>query len=171
MHKTVVLAAMATVVLLALPQAFAKPAPAAKHGSGTIVIVFKDGKRQTFNLADIERVEFPASGVAAADAGSSSIQAPPRGHFIGKWEVGDGNGDNFSITLQEDGDAMRSLGDVHGKWAYVNGDALVTWDDGAQDAIRKVGSRYQKFAYHAGKSFNDTPDNVTAARPTTPRPI
>ena len=66
---------------------------------------------------------------------------------------------------------MRSIGDVHGHWAYVNGEARVTWDDGAQDAIRKVGSRYQKFAYHEGKSFTDPPDNVTAARLTNPRPI
>ena len=47
----------------------------------------------------------------------------------------------------------------------------MTWDDGAQDAIRKTGSRYQKFAYRAGKSFTDQPDNVTNAQLTAPRPI
>jgi hypothetical protein len=90
---------------------------------------------------------------------------------VGKWECGDGNGSNFYITLKESGDALRSIGDVRGRWVYVNGEARVTWDDGAQDAIRKVGSRYQKFAYHQGKSFTDQPDNVTNARLTTPRPI
>jgi len=53
----------------------------------------------------------------------------------------------------------------------VDGEARVTWDDGAQDAIRKVGSKHEKFAYAAGKSFTDVPENVTAARNTTPHPI
>jgi hypothetical protein len=53
----------------------------------------------------------------------------------------------------------------------VNGEALVTWDDGAQDAIRKTGARFQKFAYGEGKSFTDEPDNVTSAHNTTPHPI
>ena len=75
------------------------------------------------------------------------------------------------ITLEESGDAYRSIGDVHGKWAYVNGEARVTWDDGAQDAIRKAGSGFEKYAYKAGKKFTDTPDNVTAAQNTTPKPI
>ena len=143
------------------------PSPAAKAAPGTIVIVFKDGHRQTYNLADVARVEFPTADVAS----TSSASGPSRGHFLGKWEVGDGAGNNFFITLREDGDAFRSLGDVHGKWAYFDGEARVTWDDGAQDAIRKVGSHYQKFAYEAGKSFTDTPANVTNARNTTSNPI
>lgn len=32
------------------------------------------------------------------------------------------------------------------------------------DAIRKVGSRYEKFAYHHGETFSDKPDNVANAR-------
>ena len=58
--------------------------------------------------------------------------------------MGDGNGNTFIITLKENGDAYRSLGDVHGNWAYVNGEARVTWDDGAKDAIRKAGSEIRK---------------------------
>ena len=168
MSKIIGIAGLAATILLALPQGFAAPV---KSTSGTIVIVFKDGHRQTFNLSDIERVEFPAASLAANDTPPANSDAPPRGHYIGKWECGDGNGSTFSITLNEGGDAMRSIGNVHGHWAYVSGEARVTWDDGAQDAIRKVGSRYQKFAYHEGKSFTDPPDNVTAARLTDPRPI
>jgi len=99
------------------------------------VIIFKDGHRQSLNLGDVERLEFPG----AIPAGLISVPGPSRGHFIGKWEVGQGNGDNFFITLREDGTALRSLGDARGTWQYVNGGAEVTWDDGAQDAIRKVG--------------------------------
>jgi hypothetical protein len=53
----------------------------------------------------------------------------------------------------------------------VNGEARVTWDDGAQDCIRHVDGRDKKFAYSSGKSFTDQPDNVTDARNTSPRPI
>jgi hypothetical protein len=167
MRKIVSAAGVAAVLLLTVCSGFAAPPAASKAAPGTIVIVFKDGHQQSFNLADIERVEFPTTqpGNAANNTG------PSRGHFLGKWECGDGNGGTFHITLDEDGNAMRSIGDVHGKWVYVNGEAQITWDDGAEDAIRRVGSRYQKFAYSAGKSFTDVPANVANARNTTPKPI
>jgi hypothetical protein len=145
-------------------------APAAKSAPGALVIVFKDGHRQSFNLSDIERVEFPGGPAVAATA-PANPQAPPRGRFIGNWEVGDGVGNTFTITLNESGSAHRSMGGVHGRWVYANGEALITWEDGAQDAIRKVGPHYQKFAYAAGKLFTDQPDNVTDARNTSPKPI
>lgn len=140
------------------------------NSSNQVVIVFKDGHRQAFNLADVARIEFPGGG-AFADAGPTPPGAPPRGHFVGKWEVGDGAGSTFTITLNDDGGAWRSLHRVHGRWAYVNGEARVTWDDGAQDCIRKVGGQDKKSAYRAGKSFTDEPDNVTDARNVSPRPI
>jgi hypothetical protein len=135
-----------------------------------MVIVFKDGHRQSFNLGEIERVEFPAAPAAVASASGNSLM-PSRAHYIGKWEVGDGSGNNFYITLEENGDAWRSLGHVHGRWEYKDGEARVTWDDGVHDAIRKAGSSYQKFAYGEGKSFTDIPDNVANARNTSPHPI
>jgi hypothetical protein len=161
MRKIVTIATLSALFLLTVPSLFA-----ATSKSGTVVIVFKDGHRQTYNLADIERVEFPA-----VDQPSTSAYGPSRGHYLGKWECGDGSGGNFYITLLEDGNAMRSIGNVHGKWTYVNGEAQITWDDGAQDAIRKVGSRFQKSAYKSGRSFTDKPDNVTNAINTTPNPI
>lgn len=143
-----------------------------KSGSAQIVIVFKDGHRQTFNLADVARLEFSGTGgIPIVDAAPTPAGAPPRGHFLGKWDVGDGAGGTFYITLDDDGTAWRSLHRVHGKWAYVNGEARVTWDDGAMDAIRRIGGQDKKFAYRAGKSFTDEPDNVTDAKNTTPRPI
>jgi hypothetical protein len=166
MRKTICAATLAALLLLTVSRSFAAPPATPKAASGALVIVFKDGHRQSYNLADIDRVEFPTGDLAAI-----GTSGPSRGHFLGKWEVGDGMGNDFYITLLDDSNAMRSLGDVHGKWVYVNGEAQVTWDDGAEDAIRKVGSRYQKFAYKAGKSFTDVPDNVTNARNTTPKPI
>lgn len=171
MRLIVSVAALATMLCLAVPSGFAKTPPASKSSSGTIVIVFKDGHRQSFNLSDIDRVEFPASATAAGEKGAVNPLLPSRAHFLGKWEVGDGMGSTFFITLEENGDAWRSLNHEHGKWVYVDGEARVTWDDGWQDVIRKVGSIYQKFAYKAGRSVTDTPDNVDSARYTTPRPI
>lgn len=132
-------------------------------GSGQLVVVFKDGHRQSFNMTDISRIEFPGAGTAM-DAGPIPPGAPPRGHFLGNWEVGDGSGGTFTIRLNDDGSAWRSLHRVHGHWAYVNGEARVTWDDGAQDCIRRVGGEDKKFAYRAGKLFTDEPDNVAAAK-------
>jgi hypothetical protein len=169
-RKIIGITGMAAVFLFAISAGFAKP-PAPAKSSGTIVIVFKDGHRQSFSLSDIERVEFPVPALSASDTAPANLDAPPRGHYVGKWECGDGNGSTFFITLKDSGDATRSIGDVHGRWVYINGEARVTWDDGAQDAIRKIGSRYQKSAYHQGKSFTDEPDNVTTAKLTTPRPI
>src|ERR1035438_4689963 len=123
MRKFVSVAGLATLLCLALPNGFGATPPAPKAGSATIVIVFKDGHRQTFNLSDISRIEFPAAP-AAAETASPNLSQPSRGRYIGKWEVGDGTGNNFFITLEETGDAMRSLGNEHGKWAYVNGEAL-----------------------------------------------
>ena len=62
---------------------------ASKDNSGAIVIVFKDGHRQSFNLSDIARVEFEG-GVSSASA--DSYRVPSRSRFIGKWECGDGSG-------------------------------------------------------------------------------
>jgi hypothetical protein len=170
MRKFIGVAGLAAISIFAVCAESAGAAPA-KGNSGTIVIVFKDGHRQTFNLSDIERVEFPAPARVAEEIAPSNPQAPPRGHYVGRWECGDGAGSTFYIDLKEDGSAWRSIGNVRGHWEYVNGEAHATWDDGAKDAIRKVGSHYEKSAYEAGKSFSDQPANVTHARLTNPKPI
>jgi hypothetical protein len=171
MRSIVSVAGLATILCLAVSPGFAKT-PTAPSKSGSLVIVFKDGHRQSFNLSDIQHIEFPATGVAATTAApASSPLLPSRNHYIGKWRVGDGSGSTFYITLEDNGDAKKSIGATHGKWVYVDGEARITWDDGWQDAIRKAGSKYQKFAYSSGKSFADTPDNITGAQPTIPRPI
>lgn len=146
---------------------------ATKASAGTMVIVFKDGHRQVVNLADVERVEYPTAEVASVVPGgaTATVPGPSRGRFLGKWAVGDGSGHEFFITLMDNGDAQRSIGGVHGRWVYVNGEADITWDDGPEDAIRRMGTRYQKFSYAAGKPFSDVPQNVTGARNTTQKPI
>ena len=150
---------------------FAIPACQAQAGSAgnALVLVFKDGHRQRVNLDQLERLEFPG----AVPAGLISTPGPSRARFFGKWEVGEGNGSNFYITLREDGTAQRVMNGIEherGHWEYKNGEAQVTWDDGWQDCIRKVGSQFKKYAYSEGKSVNGEPDNVTNARNLTQNP-
>ena len=161
MKTFVRLTRLAAFLCLAVSLGQAAAHAATKGTSGAIIIVFKDGHRQTFNLSDIDRVEF-AGGASSASAESYTV--PSRRRFIGKWECGDGQGHDFYITLNEDGTAYRSIGHMNGHWDYVDGEARVTWEDGRQDAIRKSGPQYFKFAYGAGKSFTDDPDNVAHAR-------
>jgi hypothetical protein len=168
MRKIIGAAGLSAVILVALGCGFAQTPAATKSASNTMVLTFKDGHKQSFNLASIARIEFPA---VPDEIGAGNAGQPLRGHFLGKWEVGDGYGKTFIITLEASGDAQRTLGNVHGKWVYVDGEAHITWDDGAEDAICKVGAKNLKFAFKAGKSFSDTPDNVTSARNLTPRPI
>jgi hypothetical protein len=176
-------------LLLALAAAFAKPAVADRNDDrSSVVIVFKDGHRQTFATAEIARIDLKApaavvykdghrENLPAADieriefAPSEVSMLPGRNHFVGKWEVGEGNGGTFYITLDADGTARKTLGPPHGTWTLVDGAAHIAWDDGWHDAIRKVGTKHEKLAYEPGKSFDDAPSNVTAARNTEAKPI
>jgi len=72
MRMIVVVAGLATLLGLAVPNGFATTPTAPKSGHGLIVIVFKDGHRQSFNLSDIERVEFPAPPASGTEGISSS---------------------------------------------------------------------------------------------------
>ena len=153
-----------------------------------VVIVYKDGHRQTLAAGEIERIDLKSPAtivyknghreklraeierIEFAESGASS-SLPGRSHYIGKWEVGRGNGDNFFITLNADGTAKKSLGSPHGTWTLVDGEARITWDDGWHDAIRKRGSKHEKVAFEPGRTFDDEPSNVTDARNTEPKPI
>jgi len=128
-----------------------------------IVVIFRDGRQQSFPMAEIASIDFKASAARSAALG--------RNHFIGKWRVGDGSGQTFYITLDPDGSARKSIGASHGTWTVVDEEARISWDDGWHDAIRKVGTKHEKFAYGAGKSFSDEPDNVTDARNIQAKPI
>ncbi len=161
---------LSSAIVIAIAILFALPAAIAQTGShpNSLVIVFKDGHRQTVNLDAIERLEFPG----AVPAGMINVPGPSRARFMGKWEVGQGNGENFDIVLHEDGTAVRLMnGDREGgHWNYVNGEARVTWNDGWHDCIRKVGSEFKKYAYSESKTFESDPDNVTNARNLTQNP-
>jgi hypothetical protein len=127
------------------------------------ILKFKDGHQKDFPLGEVARIEFSPAGGNDSQFG--------RNHFLGKWEVGDGAGSNFYITLESDGQARKTLGSSHGTWTVVDGEARISWDDGWHDMIRKAGTKHEKVAFAPGKSFSDDPDNVTNARNTSPEPI
>ncbi|HEY1679565.1 MAG TPA: hypothetical protein VGG04_17750 [Candidatus Sulfotelmatobacter sp.] len=178
------LACFAASATLLLVCAFAGAASAEDHSS--IVIVYKDGHRQSLANAEIARIDLKSPTIVYRDGhrektgeidhiefGESglTVNLPSRNHFIGKWRVGEGNGDHFYITLEPGGEARKSIGEEHGTWTLVDGEARINWDDGWHDAIRKVGSKHEKLAYEPGKTFGDTPSNVTNAESTEAKPI
>jgi hypothetical protein len=177
-------------VLLVAGVVAAVPARAADDSHGSVVVVFKDGHRKAFGMDEIASIDFKSPAVnfkdghrqaiAAADiariefeTSPADVMTPGRAHFIGKWEVAEGSGHSstFYITLNADGTAVKTLGAPHGTWTLVDGEARISWDDGWHDAIRKVGTKHEKFAYEPGKTFSDPPSNVSEARNTVPKPI
>jgi hypothetical protein len=139
----------------------------ASDDQSSIVIIFKDGHQQSFPVADVASIEFKTP----VSASTESPVIPSRNHYVGKWEVGEGNGNNFFIILESDGTARKSLGEKRGTWTLVDGEARISWDDGWHDVIRKVGMKHEKVAFEPGKSFTDEPSNITAARNTQPKSL
>jgi len=165
----------AILVLSALVLLAGGAAAQASKPQDEMIIVFKDGHQQSIAMSSVARIEFKSATPATTStkpAGSTGGTALGISHFVGKWEVGEGIGrSTFTITLDRDGSAKKTIGASNGKWAVVDGEAQITWDDGWHDAIRKVGSKHQKFAYGPGKTFTDEPDNVTDAKHTEPSQI
>jgi hypothetical protein len=149
----------------------ARPRKAANQAAGAVVIVFKDGHRQTIQMSQIARIEFSQPELTADAASNQAL--PGRRHFIGKWKVFEGAGMNrvFYATLKDDGSAEKTIGTAHGTWQYVNGEAHISWDDGWHDIIRKVGGKHEKVAFQPGTTFSDQPLNVSDAQPMEQRPL
>jgi len=188
MRNTVKAFWILAILMFAATGSIARAGAASADDHGSVVIVFKDGHRQNLEVADISRIDFktPATivfkdehrpSIAAGDVeriefeSTPSASVPSRNHFVGKWQVGDGNHSTFYITLERDGKARKSLGPPHGTWTVVDGEARISWDDGWHDVIRKVGATHEKRAYEPGRSFDDSPSNVTAAKNLEARPI
>jgi hypothetical protein len=145
-----------------------KAAASSQNDRDALVITFKDGHQQTFPVAEVAHVEFRTSGKTTPVALPFVSSSASAGHFLGKWEVGNGMGGTFLITLERNGQATKTLGSSHGTWKVENGEAHINWDDGWHDAIRRAGSKYEKVAYPPGKTFSDKPDNVADAKSLEP---
>ena len=188
MHRIVKSVLLGIILVVSTIGCLGQAASGDVHGS--LVVVMKDGRRQTMPVAEITKIEFKDANIVVFtdggqkrfrlsetqsfefDASASTGLAPGRRHFVGKWKVGQGPGaGDFYITLEANGEAHKSIGADHGTWTVVDGEARIAWDDGWHDIIRKVGTKHEKVAFEPGKSFSETPSNVTAAVNTNPEPI
>lgn len=181
--------AFATTSLVQSSASNSSASKAKAEGRRSVTIVFEDGHRQSFPLADIARIEFkdPAeiifkdghqqsvvlSEAARIEFSTSAASGLPfgRNHFVGKWRVGIGSGGHFLITLKPNGEASKTLGAAHGTWTLVDGEARIAWDDGWHDVIRRVGNSHEKVAYAPEKTYSDEPSNVTDAAKVDAEPI
>jgi hypothetical protein len=124
MHRLIKVSAVSGMLLLACV-AFAKPALDDQRDN--VVIVYKDGHRQSLAMAEIARIDLkpsaqitykdghkekPTADIDHLEFGATEIGTlPGRAHFIGKWEVGEGSGNaKFFITLESDGQAKKTHG-------------------------------------------------------------
>ena len=168
---------------------------ASRDAQGSLIVVMKDGRRETIPVAKITKIEFKdiefkdADIVVFGDRGQKSFRmsetqsfefdtsasmafAHGRTYFVGKWRVGQGPGaGDFYITLEANGVAHKTLGADHGTWTVVDGEARIAWDDGWHDVIRKVGTKHEKIAFEPGKPLSKAPNNVTNAVNTSAKPI
>jgi len=157
-----------------------------KGGSNALTVVFKDGHQKTY--AEVSRIDFKSpdvmvlthdgreerlslAEVSRIDFSQGAGFQLGRNHFVGKWKVGDGAGQDFFITLDRNGQARKSLGASHGTWEVVEGEARISWDDGWHDVIRPVGTKHEKVAYEPGKSYDGEPNNITDASRVDSQPI
>jgi hypothetical protein len=164
--------------------------PAQNRGDRSLTVVFKDGHQKTYSIPNGSRLDFhnntmmvtsggkvdniALNDIVRIDFSNAAASAAPfgRNHFIGKWEFGTGFGnDTFFVTLNRDGTARKSLGSSHGTWTVVNGEAVIRWDDGWTDIIKKVGDKHEKFAYERGKPLDGEPSNVAQAKTLNSEPI
>jgi hypothetical protein len=164
--------------------------PAQNRGDRSLTVVFKDGHQKTYSIPNGSRLDFhnntmmvtsggkvdniALNDIVRIDFSNAAASAAPfgRNHFIGKWEFGTGFGnDTFFVTLNRDGTAHKTLGSSRGTWTVVNGEAIIRWDDGWTDIIKKVGDKHEKFAYERGRPLDGEPSNVAQAKTLNSEPI
>lgn len=153
MHRTGRLVGIVGSLVLIATSVAAQAKRVSADEQDAMIITFKDGHRQTIAMADVARIEF----------GGSQVSATGSTNFLGRWEVGNGMGGTFTITLKRGGKASKTLGSSHGTWKLVGDEARIKWDDGWRDVIRKAGNRYEKVAYRPGRTFTDAPDHIADA--------
>jgi len=178
---------MISIAVLILAAALLCPA---QDSTKSLTIVYRDGHEKSFTIPNGSRIDFNAgkmmvshgknvetisvADVVRIDFNAAASRSLPlgRNHFVGRWEFGTGVGNQtFFVTLDRDGRAHKTVGSPRGTWKVVGGEAIITWDDGWTDVIRKVGDKHQKFAYEQGRSLTGEPSNVTDAKTLNSEPI
>src|SRR5271163_751697 len=103
MRKTM-MGALIFVMWFGVEGSSTKAAAVSADESGTVVIVFKDGHRQSIPASTITAMEFKSAAGVVTPIAIPAVGVPGRGRFLGKWVVGEGNGGaSFTIDLEENG--------------------------------------------------------------------
>lgn len=101
---------------------------------------------------------FGAVALAFAIAGcDNTADSDSNSAFVGTYKTTDTQGEDMSITLDDDGSASGTRADesLDGSWKQ-DGDAVtITWSDEWTTKIAKSGDTYTKTAYKDGSQDGD----------------
>jgi hypothetical protein len=95
-----------------------------------------------------------AIAIAGCDGGSDGNKA-----FVGKYKTTDTQGQEMTITLDDDGSAAGQRADetLDGSWKLDEGDSvMITWSDNWTTKIAKDGDKFTKTAYKDGAQDGNT---------------
>lgn len=108
---------------------------------------------------------FAALATAACAAFVSAAALAGDG-FAGVWAVKDTSGNDFNITLTEDGKASaeRSGEGLSGTWKKDGDAAVIKWVSGWTTKIKKSGNGYTKSAYNEDAALDGEPTHTSAAK-------
>ena len=97
---------------------------------------------------------FFAISVASCDAPSSDDS---NSAFVGKYKTTDTQGQEMTITLDDDGSASGTRADesLDGSWKQEGDTVVITWSDDWTTKIAKDGDKYMKTAYKDGNQDGD----------------
>jgi hypothetical protein len=95
-----------------------------------------------------------AFAVASCDAPSGDAD---NSAFVGKYMTMDTQGQEMTITLDDDGSASGSRAEesLSGSWKEEGNAAVITWSDNWTTKIAKDGDKYMKTAYKDGSQDGD----------------
>lgn len=84
----------------------------------------------------------------------------------GVWSVKDTKGNDFNITLSEDGKASaeRAGEGLSGTWKKEGDAVVISWQSGWTTKIKKSGEGYMKAAYDKGTALDGDPTHTSDAK-------
>lgn len=96
-----------------------------------------------------------ALAITGCDAPSG--EGDSNGAFVGTYKTTDTQGQEMTITIDDDGSASGKRADetLDGSWKEEGNAAVITWSDNWTTKIAKDGDKYTKTAYKDGTQDGD----------------
>jgi hypothetical protein len=91
--------------------------------------------------------------LAGCDAPKEDTSGTESSSFVGSYSTKDTQGNDMSVTLDEEGSATGTQGgdNLTGSWKAEGDTATINWTDGWVTKITKDGDSYSKTAFKDGK--------------------